>query len=168
MKGRYIGDNIKRLYDIVLYTEKKRTPELLLMIDFEKAFDSVVWSFILKALDRFNFGPDIKRWIKTFYTSPTSCVQSKDNAPKGVMYKRGVRQGDPCSPYLYWICADIVSILLRWNRRIKGITIKEKDLLLSQFVDDITVYLECEEYPTECIQTLEAFTLIAGLKGNNE
>ena len=40
------------------------------MVDFEKAFDSVSWSFIQKALEFFNFGPDIRRWIKTFITMP--------------------------------------------------------------------------------------------------
>ena len=56
MKGRYIGDNIRLVYDI-LYTEKEQTLGLLLMIDSEKAFDCVSWSFIQKALDRFNCGP---------------------------------------------------------------------------------------------------------------
>ena len=38
----------------------KKMPALLLMVDFEKAFDSVMWTFIKKALDFFNLGPDIK------------------------------------------------------------------------------------------------------------
>ena len=37
------------------------------MIDFEKAFDSVAWSFVQKALIKFNFGNDIERWVSTFY-----------------------------------------------------------------------------------------------------
>ena len=72
IKGRYIVDNIRLLYDILLYTAKEQTPVLLLMIDFEQAFDSVSWSFIQKPLDRFNIGPDNKRWMKTFYASATS------------------------------------------------------------------------------------------------
>ena len=53
MKGRYIGENVRILYDVLLYTERGNIPGLLLTIDFEKAFDSVAWSFVQKALDLF-------------------------------------------------------------------------------------------------------------------
>ena len=42
MKGRYIGENIRLLYDVLVYTSFYKTPGLLLAVDFEKAFDSVV------------------------------------------------------------------------------------------------------------------------------
>ena len=62
--------------------------------------------------------------------------------------------------------------MLRQNRRIKGIKIKEKYFLLSQFADDTTVRLGgSEECLTECIETLKAFTLIlmiAGLQMKSE
>ena len=108
------------------------------MIDFEKAFDSVSWSFIQKALDRFNFGPDIKRCIKTFYTNATSCVPVNGQYCKWFNIQRGVRQGDPCSPDVYLICAEIVCVMLRQNPGIKGIK-------LSQYVDDKTVCLDGSE-----------------------
>ena len=66
MSGRYIGDNIRILYDIVYYTEAQNIPGTFLRVDFEKAFDSVSWSFIHKTLDFFGFGTDIKRWISVF------------------------------------------------------------------------------------------------------
>ena len=51
IEGRYIGENIILIYDIMHYTESHNIPRLLLLVDFEKAFDSVSWSFIEKALD---------------------------------------------------------------------------------------------------------------------
>ena len=42
-------------------------PGLLIFIDFEKAFDSLEWNFLYNCVDVFNFGPNLKRWIKTFY-----------------------------------------------------------------------------------------------------
>jgi len=45
LKGRYIGGNIRLLYDTLLYAKQHQIPsDLLLMVDFEKAFDSVAWS----------------------------------------------------------------------------------------------------------------------------
>ena len=48
------------------YTEDNDIPGILMMIDFEKAFDTVSWKFIHKCLDFFNFGSSIKKWISTF------------------------------------------------------------------------------------------------------
>ena len=59
MNGRYVGENITVLYDVLLYTYRDNIPGSLLTIDIEKAFDNVSWSFIQKALDFLNFGPDI-------------------------------------------------------------------------------------------------------------
>ena len=53
MKGKHIGESIRILYDVLLYTGEENNPGFLLTIDFEKAFDSVSWSFIQKALDLF-------------------------------------------------------------------------------------------------------------------
>jgi hypothetical protein len=46
ISGRYIGENIRLIYDILQYTEENEIPGLLLLIDFEKAFDSVSWEFL--------------------------------------------------------------------------------------------------------------------------
>ena len=68
-----------------------------------------------------------------------------------------------------FICAEIISVMLRPNRRIQGIKIEKKEYLLSDFSDDTNVCLDgSEESLTEYINTLEAFTLIAGLKMNNK
>ena len=61
VKGRYIGQNIRLLSDIMEYLDAKKTSGLLLFIDFEKAFHSLEWDFITKALNAFNFGPNVKK-----------------------------------------------------------------------------------------------------------
>ena len=44
--GKFIGENSRLIYDILHYTEKENIPLLLMLIDFEKAFDSVSWEFL--------------------------------------------------------------------------------------------------------------------------
>ena len=66
LTGRYIGENIRMLYDVLAFTESHDLPGIVMLIDFEKAFDSISWSFIKKTLDFFDFGPDIKKWIDVF------------------------------------------------------------------------------------------------------
>ena len=56
LKGRYIGQNIRILEDISFFAKKNKLPGILLSIDFEKAFDSLNWTFMLKSLKTFGFG----------------------------------------------------------------------------------------------------------------
>ena len=64
LKGRYIGENIRFTYDLMDYTDNENIPGLLVLIDFEKAFDSMSWSFIYKVLQFFGFGNTIIDWVK--------------------------------------------------------------------------------------------------------
>ena len=70
------------------YMSLQNLPDILMSLDFRKAFDSIEWSFIMKTLDYFNFGSDIKRWIKIFYTkqkkrykimAPQPCKDVREN-----------------------------------------------------------------------------------------
>ena len=63
---RYIGENIRLIYDILFETKKQDVPCMILSVDFEKAFDTVSWKFIEKVLNYFNFGPSIIYLIKLF------------------------------------------------------------------------------------------------------
>ena len=74
VKGRYIGENIRLISDVLEYTKVQNIPGILLSLDFRKAFDSIEWPFIMKTLDHFNFGTGIKKWISTFYTNIESAV----------------------------------------------------------------------------------------------
>ena len=63
VNDRYIGETVRSIYDIMDFTAKENIPGLMLFIDFQKAFDSVEWEFLLKCLETFNFGPDFLRWV---------------------------------------------------------------------------------------------------------
>jgi hypothetical protein len=77
IKGRYIGDNIRTMLDILDITRQQQDPGLMVMIDFEKAFDTVSWDFLHKTLEFFNFGPTFQMYIKLLYTTPQCCVTNK-------------------------------------------------------------------------------------------
>ena len=67
MSERFTGDNIRLVYDVLNFSNEHKKSGILLLIDFEKVFDSVAWSFMEKCLSFYNSKDDIKLWIRTFY-----------------------------------------------------------------------------------------------------
>ena len=89
------------------YTEENNIPGILLVIDFEKAFDSVSWNFIDKTLDLFNFGGSYRKWIYVFCKNSISAVSQAGFLSPFFSLCRGCRQGDPISSYVILLCAEI-------------------------------------------------------------
>ena len=74
LPGRFIGENTRLIYDLLHFSQKENIPGLLVLIDFQKAFDSVFWDFLTEVLIAFNFGPNIHKWINIFNTGITASV----------------------------------------------------------------------------------------------
>lgn len=162
--GRYIGENLRILYDTIFYTEKQQVPGMLLLIDFEKAFDSVSWDFLFKTLDFFNFGSDFKKWVKMFYKNSQSCVIVNGHLSDWFYLHRGCRQGDPLSPYLFIVCAEILAALIRNNDGIRGIRIGNVEVLISQYADDTSIILDGTKTSLEnCLNVLKLYANASGL-----
>ena len=68
VNGRYIGQNIRLLSDIMEFSDSKKCQGIRLFVDFEKAFDTLEWSFISKTLEVFNFGNKFKNGLMFFAT----------------------------------------------------------------------------------------------------
>ena len=167
IEGRFIGENTRLVYDLLQFTEEEHIPGLLLLIDFEKAFDSLSWSFINKVLKFFNFGPSIINRITVLNRNACSAVSQCGHLSPFFMLGRGCRQGDPISPYLFILCAEILSIRLRNNKNIKGIKIDNVELKFSQYADDASAFLDGSKTSLEeTLQELETFANISGLKTN--
>ena len=168
VKGRYIGENIRLILDMIEYTEENQLPGLLFFADFEKAFDSIDHSFMIKALQFFNFGPSIVNWVKVFYNDIQSCVTNNGYLSPFFNVKRGVRQGCPLSPYLFIICIELMSYAMRHDENVKGITIYNSEVKNTLFADDSTIILNgSEDSLKQVVNILEEFRKISGLKLND-
>ena len=77
------------------------------------------------------------------------------------------RQGDPISPYLFVMAAEILAESIRVNNAIKGITLFGKEFNISQYADDTSLYIQPDEKShKECMECLSDFEYASGLKVN--
>ena len=166
VKGRFIGEAARSIIDVMDYTKKENVPGLLLFIDFEKAFDSIDWEFMLKCLDVFEFGPSIKGWIETFYKNITSCVINNGMCTSHFEIQRGVRQGDPLSPYLFIIVAEVLATAIRSKPNIQGIKIGKEEFKIVQYADDLTAFVPDVDSAQHIFVLLNQFQKCSGLKVN--
>ena len=142
IKGRYIGQNIRLLNDLMNFTDVNKIPGILLFIDFEKAFDTLEWSFLHQVLEIFNFGPKIRKWVSILYNDIESGVMNGRYMTNYFKVSRGVRQGCPLSPFLFVLAVEILAIKLRHDPDCKGIilpTCNWCEARFMQFADDTTV-----------------------------
>ena len=166
IKGRYIGQNVRLLNDILEQTEIQNIPGILLQLDFRKAFDTIEWEFIQKTLALFNFGESIQRWISTFYTNPESSVLNNGFCTNSFKLSRGVRQGCPLSPYLFILSVELLACKIRQDKEIQGIQIFKKEIKISQFADDTSLLCNSCKSVQRAIQVLNDFGDVSGLRLN--
>ena len=167
ISGRFIGDNIRLIYDIINYLTNSNSPGLLLNLDFEKAFDSLEWSFLFKVLKAFGFKDGICNWVKTFYKNIKSVMSVNGLISSWFNVTRGCRQGDPISPYLFILSVEIMAIMIRENDKVKGVVISDVETKLSQYADDSEVILGGDrESFEETVSTINLFGEVSGLKLN--
>ena len=167
--GRYIGESTRLIYDIMNFTENHSIPGLLMLIDFEKAYDSISWKFMYKVLSLLGFTNNFISWIKLFNTGIHTAVIQNGFLSEFIPIERGCRQGDPISAYLFIMVAEILTLLIMGNDKICGIQIKGFEFKCTQFADDTTLILDGTQQSLEsALNTLEIFGSISGLKMNTD
>ena len=168
VKGRYIGDNIRTVLDIMTLSKDKNIPGILLSVDFEKAFDSLDWEFLHLVLEKLNFGDYFRKWINIFYADIEACVMNNGNSSGYFKLGRGVRQGDPLSPYLFIIAIETFANAVRKNTNIKGFSYDNIEVKLIQFADDTNSILSDINSVQMFFDMLSKFENCSGLKVKKE
>ena len=169
VNNRFIGENTRLTYDIINESNTKNIDGLIILIDFEKAFDSISWSFISKTLRIFNFGEDTIKWIESLQKGANSTILQNGNFSDKLSLGRGCRQGDPVSPYLFVLAAEILAEAIRTNKNIEGLTFFKKEHKVSQYADDTTLFIKANESSIyNSMSTLKLYEVISGLRVNTE
>ena len=174
--GRYMGEVTRLLYDTIhdAYSNKGKKG-LIMSVDFEKAFDSVSFGFIEKAIEIAGFPKKLRTWVKILLNKFQSHINHAGNLLKLIELGRGARQGDPIASILFVLAIEVLLITIRANQAIEpykfnlsvfGNLITNK---VDAYADDVNLTLPRKESSIrEVVKTLDRFEKISGLRVNKE
>ena len=134
----------------------------IVTVDIEKALDSLSHSFLVAYLKKYRYGNDFMKWVEMLLECQESCVINGGSATKYFKLQKGARQGDPISASLFILCLEIVFILIKANKRVKGINIFEHTYLYLAYADDTTFFLRDKISIKELFNTFATFSSIQG------
>jgi hypothetical protein len=145
--GRWIAEN-QLIVQEILHSFKKRKVKggfVALKLDLQKAYDRVSWSFLKLVLQHFGFSPIFIGWIMECISSVSFSVLINGGMSKRFKPTRGLRQGDPLSPYLFILCQEVLSRLI--DREFLAGTVKGVKMNVAgpafthvMYADDIMVF----------------------------
>ena len=147
-----------------------RNRGVLLMVDFSKAYDSLIRSYLWETLKWAGFPDQIIRLISMTYTKTTAKFLINGFSSGNFPVTSGIRQGCPLAPLLFIIAMETIMTKIRKDNGIRGITFrvegKKIELRTTGFVDDLCIFLSRSKQLPTALALLKAFGRLSGLKIN--
>ncbi|KAL4360722.1 hypothetical protein GQ457_04G018500 [Hibiscus cannabinus] len=172
VKGRQILDCALVANEVVDSVRKSGNSCVVFKADFQKAYDTVEWSFLDLMMHKFGFGKKWRDWIMACVSTASISVLVNGTPTKRFRISRGLRQGCPLSPMLFNLVAEGLSSVLRRATEIslfEGVNVGNRNLQVShlQFADDLIIFARAAENQVYNIKRiLRCFEVAAGLKLN--
>nr|GEY68747.1 RNA-directed DNA polymerase, eukaryota [Tanacetum cinerariifolium] len=122
------------LDELLLWCKHKRKSTMIFKVDFEKAFDSVKWDYILDTLKAFGFGQKWCKWINGWFDTAMVSILVNGSPTSKFQFHKGLKQGDPISSFIFILIME--TLHLSFNRVIdanlfKGVGVKQDEVKMA-------------------------------------
>ncbi|GKB89177.1 putative RNA-directed DNA polymerase, eukaryota, reverse transcriptase zinc-binding domain protein, partial [Tanacetum coccineum] len=168
--GRRISDNILITQELMHnYHRNRCPPRCAFKVDIQKAYDTVDWKFLASIMKYFGFHKKMVKWIMACVTSATFSLCINGDIHGFFKRKRGLRQGDPISPYLFTMVMEVLTLIIKRMVRVSDTfryhnRCEELQLVNMCFADDLFIFTRGDVESTRLImEALDEFKMSSGL-----
>ncbi|GJW50352.1 protein LAZ1 [Tanacetum coccineum] len=167
---RRILDNILVTQELMHnYHNHRGPPRCAFKIDIQNAYDTVDCAFLENILGCFGFPNAMIRWIMACVSSTSFSFCINGNTHGYFKGNRGLRQGDPLSPYLFTMVMEVLTLILK--KRVRNLNLfryhkqcEELEIINVCFADDLFIFARGDVNSARVIlESLEEFKLASGL-----
>ncbi|GJS26095.1 hypothetical protein Tco_0486715 [Tanacetum coccineum] len=168
--GRRISDNILLTQELMHNYHLDRGPSrCAFKVDIQKAYDTVDWGFLKEVLLAFGFHVRMVDWIMECVTTTSFSLSINGTLHGYFKGKRGLRQGDPLSPYLFTLIMEVLTLMLR--RKVRDSDgfryhryCSDLEIINLCFADDLFIFAHGDPYSAKVImEAMEEFKNASGL-----
>lgn len=160
--GRSITENVLIAFEVLHHMKRKRgrnEGEVALKLDISKAYDRVDWDYLRIRMKSMGFCWKWINWIMLCVTTVSYEVYFNDSSIGPIIPKRGLRQGDPLSPYLFLLCVEGLSDLLNEageRGNIHGCQVSPTAPVITHllFADDSFLFFKANKEETRAVKAV--------------
>ena len=158
--------------EVVDEARRGQKSSIVFKVDYEKAYDSISWDFLLYMLRRMGFCSKWIQWVEGCLKSASISVLVSGSPSHEFIPQRGLRQGDPLASLLFNIVAEALNGLVReaiGKNLYRGFSVGSNNVVISilQYADDTIFFGEASMRNVKAIKAiLRTFELVSGLKIN--
>ena len=141
VKGRYSGENVLDIYAMISAAADNKEQYVFLLLDIEKAFDSVSWSYLEEVLIAYNFPPSFIAWVQILHNDKELRLINNGHMSQPITPTRGSAQGCSLPPQLYVLVMETLALSIRKNSHIQGFQVQGYHKKIAMLADDTLLAL---------------------------
>lgn len=167
--NRCILDNVFLAFEAIEWTLENQQNLSMLLLDFEKAYDRVNWSFLQQTMQTMGFHDTWIKRVMSLNLNASATVVVNGEQSKTFRLQRSVRQGCPLAPYMFLLTVDVLGQMLQHlDCRVQGLKLPDNTTITNQmFTYDTMLFLDgTQENLDRALTVIDRFEAASGAKLN--